>query len=190
MRRIIISILIFICQHTSAQLTKAIRIIDGDTFVIESGDKVRLIGINAPEITDIMGIEAKQHLIELITGKYLFLKADHLSNERDRYSRLLKYVLIDSIDINEMMLKDGYAVAYLKYKFDKPEEYKKAQIYAETMSLGMWAKPGLISKQQNYNHNYMLSLKNHVFHFNRKIIIVVGFVILLIGFGLFYQYKT
>jgi micrococcal nuclease len=49
--------------------TKVTRIIDGDTFETETGEKVRLIGINAPEISDIFGQEAKQHLANLIDQK-------------------------------------------------------------------------------------------------------------------------
>jgi endonuclease YncB( thermonuclease family) len=51
--------------------TKVTRIIDGDTFETETGEKVRLIGINAPEISDIFGQEAKQHLANLIDQKQL-----------------------------------------------------------------------------------------------------------------------
>ena len=87
------------------------RIIDGDTFETESGEKVRLIGINAPEISDIFGQEAKLHLANLIDGKTIDLQSDNISKNRDRYSRLLRYVFLDNTDINKQMISDGFAFA-------------------------------------------------------------------------------
>lgn len=183
-------ILLFFCHQSAfTQITKAIRVIDGDTFVIESGDKVRLIGINAPEISDIAGIEAKEHLSGLIEGKTILLKPDHRSNERDRYSRLLKYVYIDSTDINELMLEDGYAVAYLKFKFDKPEEYKKAQIQAQTRSVGMWANPNLRLSKVLLKPKSESSSAGRTLYLNKRIILIAFLTIILLGLGLHYRFK-
>ncbi len=85
------------------------RIIDGDTFETETGEKVRLIGINAPEISDIFGQEAKQYLSDLIENKIVELQSDNISNDRDRYQRLLRYVILDGVDINKKMVSDGFA---------------------------------------------------------------------------------
>jgi micrococcal nuclease len=62
----------FVCFGTT---TKVTRIIDGDTFETETGEKVRLIGINAPEISDIFGQEAKQYLSDLIENKTVDLQS-------------------------------------------------------------------------------------------------------------------
>src|SRR5699024_5466472 len=104
-----------------ATQTKVTRVIDGDTFEIESGEKVRLIGINAPEMSDFYGLEAKEHLTDLIENKSVYLQPDNISNDRDRYQRLLRYVIIGGIDVNKKMISDGFAFAYLKYKFSKSD---------------------------------------------------------------------
>ena len=125
----------FICYGTP---TKVTRVIDGDTFETETGEKVRLIGINAPEISDIFGQEAKQYLSNLIENKNVDLLSDNISHDRDRYQRLLRYVFLDGVDINKKMISDGFAFAYLKYNFDKSSVYEQAQIQAQEMNNGIW----------------------------------------------------
>ena len=104
MRKTITYILLmttFVCFGTT---TKVKKVIDGDTFETETGEKVRLIGINAPEILDIFGNEAKQYLSDLIENKTVDLQTDNFSNDRDRYQRLLRYVIYDGVDINNKMV--------------------------------------------------------------------------------------
>ena len=105
---IILTLTTLVCFGTT---TKVTRIIDGDTFETETGEKVRLIGINAPEISDIFGQESKQHLTDLIDGKTIDLQTDNLSNDRDSYSRLLRYVILDGIDVSSTL---KYADGVLK----------------------------------------------------------------------------
>ncbi|HWB26422.1 MAG TPA: thermonuclease family protein [Chitinophagaceae bacterium] len=117
---------------------KVIRVIDGDTFVIETGEHVRVLGINAPEMKTFYGEPAKEHLLALIDGKTVDLEPDHISKNKDVYGRLLRYVYLDGIDIDKKMVSDGYAIAFLKYPFDKEEEYRKEEILAKAASLGIW----------------------------------------------------
>jgi micrococcal nuclease len=69
-------LLLFIPLVSFGQDVKVIRIIDGDTFEIENGDKVRMIGIDAPELKDNAGLESKNHLKLLIENKYVSLIED------------------------------------------------------------------------------------------------------------------
>ncbi|HVX50956.1 MAG TPA: thermonuclease family protein [Chitinophagaceae bacterium] len=117
---------------------RVIRVIDGDTFVIETGERVRVIGINAPEMKTEYGEPAKQHLLAMIEGKTVDLEPDHVSKDKDVYGRLLRYVYLDGVDIDKKMVADGYAIAFLKYAFDKETEYKAAEATAKTASLGIW----------------------------------------------------
>jgi micrococcal nuclease len=167
-----------------AQITKVTRVIDGDTFVIESGDKVRLIGINAPEISDIYGPEAKIHLQNLIEGKVVNLECDHISKDRDRYSRLLRYVILNGNDIDKQMLTDGFAIAYLKYHFDKSEEYRQAQLAAENYSAGMWHRPG-----NSYKVISNTNAKIDYLHKSGKTYFICGLVSILIVLGIYSRFK-
>ncbi|MEO9257780.1 MAG: thermonuclease family protein [Crocinitomicaceae bacterium] len=161
------------------------RIIDGDTFETETGEKVRLIGINAPEISDIFGEEAKTHLSQIIEGQTVDLLADHTSNDRDRYNRLLRYVILNGVDINKQMVLDGYAFAYLKYHFDKEAEYREAQLTATKNNVGIWdnnSKEKII-KQQNRDVSDIWST------FTTKTYMLFGIVFLLIILGIYNYFK-
>jgi micrococcal nuclease len=171
----------FVCFGTA---TKVTRIIDGDTFETETGEKVRLIGINAPEISDIYGQEAKQHLLDLIDGKTIDLQPDNISKDRDRYSRLLRYVILDGIDINMRMISDGFAFAYLKYQFEKSNDYKEAQITANRNNKGMWGsdnKEEVIELQDNKEGASPPLTSKWYF--------IVSVIILLMLVGIYYYFK-
>lgn len=178
---IILTLSTLVCFGTP---TKVTRILDGDTFETETGEKVRLIGINAPEISDIFGEEAKAHLSQLIEGQSVVLLPDHISNDRDRYNRLLRYVVLNGIDINKQMITDGFAFAYLKYHFDKSEEYKQAQLTATKNNSGMWGNDSKekIVNQQDKKENFWetVSIKEYF---------IGGLILLLICIGALYYFK-
>ncbi len=87
------------------------RVIDGDTFVLNTGEKVRLICIDAPELGKKGGEEAKEFLKRLIEGKEVVLEKD--ISERDAYGRLLRYVYVmegnETIFVNKELVKRGQA---------------------------------------------------------------------------------
>ena len=143
----------FVCFGAT---TKVKRVIDGDTFETESGEKVRLIGINAPELSDIFGNEAKKYLSELIENKNIFLQCDNLSNDRDRYERLLRYVILDGVDINKKMVSEGFAFAYLKYHFSKSNDYEQAQMQAAETNKGIW---GNNKKETSFKNSICFMLR-------------------------------
>ncbi len=91
------------------------RVIDGDTIELESGKKVRYIGIDTPETkhpnqeVECYGQEATEKNWALVLNKQVRLEKD-VSNT-DRYGRLLRYVYIDGQMVNELLVREGYAVA-------------------------------------------------------------------------------
>lgn len=69
------------------------RVVDGDTFQLSDGSKVRLVGVNTPESTnrhEQYGKEASNYTKTKLEGKKIWLQKD--VSETDRYSRLLKIV--------------------------------------------------------------------------------------------------
>ena len=66
-------VFLFFPMISFGQEIRVVRMIDGDTFVIEGGERVKMIGINAPELKDIYGVESKNHLKTLIESKYVNL---------------------------------------------------------------------------------------------------------------------
>lgn len=138
MRYIFLFLIVVSHNLCFGQFTKVKRVVDGDTFVTESDERVRLIGINAPEMKEFYGADAKEHLKSLIEGKDVELISDHKSKDKDRYSRLLRYVVLNEVDVNEQMILDGYAYALLKFRFDRSGEYSEAETEAKEQQLGMW----------------------------------------------------
>ena len=103
--------------------TTVYRVIDGDTFVTNKGDKVRMIGIDAPELPSLDGIKSKMYLYDLIKGKTITLQKDNNLHDKDKYGRLLRYVYLNGQDVNLLMLKQGYAKQYNYFYFNKFKQY-------------------------------------------------------------------
>ena len=122
---------------------KVTRVVDGDTIEIEGGEKIRYIGIDTPETVDprkpvqCFGIEASKKNKELVEGKTVRLEKD--ITDRDKYSRLLRYVWIDDLFVNLELIKQGFATSYtyppdIKYQ----EEFLAAEKEARVNKLGLW----------------------------------------------------
>jgi len=120
------------------------RVIDGDTIEIEGGNKVRYIGIDTPETVhpskpvECFGIEASNKNKELVEGKKVKLEKD--ISETDRYGRLLRYVWIGDIFVNDYLVRQGYAYAStyppdIKYS----NQFVQAQQEAKENNRGLWA---------------------------------------------------
>ena len=122
---------------------KVTRVVDGDTIEIEGGEKVRYLGIDTPETVDprkpvqCFGVEASKKNKELVEGKTVRLEKD--ITDRDRYSRLLRYVWVDDIFVNLELVKQGFASSYayppdIKYQ----EEFLEAEKEAREAKRGLW----------------------------------------------------
>jgi micrococcal nuclease len=159
------------------------RVIDGDTIETTQGIKVRLIGINAPEIQDLFGDQSKEHLRLLVDGKVVDLVSDNLSADSDRYSRLLRYVIVNGTDVNKRMVEDGFAFAYLKFRFDKSTEYLEAEKKAKASAVGIWSRDDAytIAQQQDQDSN---PARHSI-----RIYIVGGLVLLLIVLGVYFYMR-
>lgn len=114
---------------------------DGDTLTIESGStrtKVRLAGIDAPELNQIFGIESRNSLRSLVLHKEVQIEAKKL----DRYRRLVGRVLVEHKDINLEQLKSGAAWLYVTHsaalKRRDRTMYINAESSAQLEGLGLW----------------------------------------------------
>jgi len=123
------------------------RIIDGDTFEIETGEKVRLIGIDAPEENEPFSEDAKSFLAKEILGKKVILQKD--ISDKDKYFRLLRYVYYNEELINLKLVEGGYAKA-IEYPPDIrfSQIFNQAEDYAKSKSTGVWYKSTEIKNQK------------------------------------------
>jgi hypothetical protein len=118
------------------------RVIDGDTVELSNGEKVRLIGINAPEIEEFFGEDAKNFLARLVEGKMVYLETDYI--ERDEYGRKLAFLFLDGRNINVEIVRNGLAHTFDLGKISKYiNDLKEAESYAKTNQIGIWKKSNI-----------------------------------------------
>ena len=85
------------------------KVIDGDTFLIEGGYSVRILGIDADERGYPCYQAAKERLEELILNKEVRLEKE--KEDFDQYCRYLRYVFVDDKNVSLKLVKEGLAVA-------------------------------------------------------------------------------
>jgi micrococcal nuclease len=117
------------------------EVVDGDTIIIKSGDKVRYIGIDTPEFGNPLFFEAKERNNTLVKGKKVRL--DICPEERrDHYGRLLAFVYVDNAMVNSILLKEGLAnVLIIPPCGSKVEEdFTMYALEAMQEGIGLWAR--------------------------------------------------
>lgn len=126
------------------------KIYDGDTITLSTGERVRLLQIDTPELSpaECFGEEAKAVLTSLISSSSnVSLKMDPKLDKVDRYGRLLRYVFVGNTNINLKLVELGAAAPYF-YRGEKGQystQMLKAAHNAKAKSLGLWKKcPGTV----------------------------------------------
>ncbi len=121
------------------------RVIDGDTIELHDGRVVRYIGVDTPETKhpskkqECFGIEASEFNEQMVLNKVVQLEKD--VSQVDRYGRLLRYVWLDGVLVNQELVEKGYAFAR-SYPPDvaKQELFLQAEQKAREQENGLWGK--------------------------------------------------
>ncbi|QQG43377.1 MAG: thermonuclease family protein [Candidatus Daviesbacteria bacterium] len=128
-------------------LAKVTKVIDGDTIEVDLGNgnkkTVRYIGVDTPETVDprksvqCFGKEASDKNRELVGNGTVGLEKD--VSETDKYGRLLRYVYVGDLLINQLLVSEGYARASsyppdIKYQ----DKFRTAEQQARTNNKGLW----------------------------------------------------
>lgn len=115
---------------------KIINVIDGDTCTILTTNnkkiKIRLYGIDAPELSQEYGVKAAKILQALILQQNI--RASIL--KRDKYRRSIAKIYLADLYINQLLLKIGVAWHYKKYSRDS--DLAKAEQTAILNHIGLW----------------------------------------------------
>ena len=144
----LLSLLLLSLSLFSAEIKgKVVAVTDGDTITVldemDKGNfKIRLDKIDAPEKTQPFGNKAKQFLSALIFGKQVTVRYKAV----DRYGRIVGVVYCDGIEINLVMVQNGYAWHYSFY--DKTPAYIQAEKQARSDKKGLWADSAPENPQQ------------------------------------------
>jgi endonuclease YncB( thermonuclease family) len=130
-------------SQSAPAVTTVARVTDGDTVTLTTGEKVRLLQIDTPELSssECFGFEARNVLIGLLSGPgSVTLKSDPKLDQVDRYGRLLRYIFVGKTNINLKMVEMGAAAPYF-YRGERGQysnQILKAAQNAKSKSLGLW----------------------------------------------------
>lgn len=142
----------------SQDTVKIQRVVDGDTFVLENGDKVRLLGIDTPEKYEsskldkdaemskkdkatiiALGNLSSKYADDMLSNATVILVGDSTNSDKDKYGRLLRYAyLLDGTFFNLKIIQDGYAYAYTRFPLIYVDQFRQAEREARENKKGLW----------------------------------------------------
>lgn len=120
-------------------------VIDGDTIDVERVGRVRLLGIDAPELgrgfdtTAPFAREARDLLISLVLRHWVRLEYDQRADALDAYHRRLAYVVReDGLVVNTEIVRQGLARVTARAPLGRLDELKRAEAQAQSLRRGIW----------------------------------------------------
>ena len=123
---------------------QCVRVVDGDTILLDGDERIRLIGADTPESVDPrrpvqhFGKEAAAFTRRLAEGRRVRLEYDQA--RRDRYGRTLAYVYLeDDTFLNAEIIRQGYGHAYTRFPFRYSDDFRSYERAAREQRRGLWA---------------------------------------------------
>ncbi len=121
---------------------KVVSVADGDTVTVLTKDKaqvkIRLYGIDCPEKAQDFGTKAKQFTADMVFGKMV----DVEPVDQDRYGRTVGLLTVDGMNVNEAILKAGYAWVYNQYcRKAFCSDWQAIQDAVQKARIGLWSHP-------------------------------------------------
>jgi micrococcal nuclease len=136
---------------TSGEFEYVQRVVDGDTLLLGTGERVRLIGVDTPESVrpntpvQRFGKEAADFTRRMVEGKRVRLEYDQANaanghKDNTQQKRTLAYVFLeDGTLLNAEIIKQGYGHALTRYPFSRMEEFRRLEREAREQRRGLWA---------------------------------------------------
>lgn len=145
MKRYILALAIVISCFVSADASsiygKVIDVNSGDVITIFNLNRpvrVKLLGIDAPELNQAFGDVAKRHLSDLVFEKGVLVEYDGIAAD----SSLTGRVLLNDADIGAQMIRDGVAwfdpVTGSRLSANDREVYAQSELAARGEKRGLW----------------------------------------------------
>jgi len=116
---------------------KVVGVHDGDSITVLAAEnvqiKVRLEGIDAPELKQPFSTQSKEAMSDMVFGKVVTLQV----SGKDRYGRTLAVVMVDGLNANLELVRRGLAWRFERYSQDAA--LLAAQNEAKAAKRGLWA---------------------------------------------------
>lgn len=154
---------LFLCLLFNADLCHAFKakvryVIDGDTFVLDNNKHVRLASIDTPEIgrdgkpDQFYARESTAILKKLIGGK--IVRIDYAAGREDRYKRIIGWVYVDGVPVNEYMILKGAAYFYYHKGNSARRQDKLLQVQkkAYKKKVGFWS---VLAQQRQFRETWI-----------------------------------
>lgn len=122
---------------------KVIRVIDGDTIVLDNGERVRLAGIDTPELQkkEYYSKEAAEEARLMLEGRYIRISREG-NKERDNFGRYLAWVHLDGDEgdsVNYHLVRNGFARVYPRWRNEELRpKFAEAERLAREEGIGIW----------------------------------------------------
>ena len=127
-------------------------VVDGDTIDVAAVGRVRLLGIDAPEIgrgldaSAPFAVEAQQRLAGLIAQRWVRLEYEGRTS--DSYHRRLAYVFLETGQfVNELLVREGLARVVARRGSTRLGELKRAEAEAQASRRGIWGHPPVLPSE-------------------------------------------
>lgn len=121
------------------------RVLDGDTVDVAGVGRVRLLGIDAPEMGGgferpaPFALEARERLQALTLRRWVRLECD--GSRHDDYGRLLGYVFLETREfVNARLVRDGLARVSARRRLRYWDELRRGEEEAQVRRRGMWGE--------------------------------------------------
>ncbi len=128
-----------------------VSVIDGDTICVAEGGRlhrVRLAGIDAPELEQAYGRKARSYLASAVLKRRVRVEY----GETDRYGRMLGEVFIGKTNVNKKAVRAGYAWHYVHFAEDRSDMGALEQ-EARRAGRGLWAAPAPVPPWEYRKNN-------------------------------------
>jgi len=126
-----------------SELVLVRTVLDGDTIDVTKFGRVRLLGIDAPEIgrgfdtSAPFAYDAREKLASLVLRRWVRLESD--GDRIDAYKRRLAYVVTeDGVCANVVLVREGLARVSARVPLARLDELKAAEREAQSFRKGMW----------------------------------------------------
>lgn len=128
-----LAILMWLYLFCAGAYAEQVRyVIDGDTFIMADDSRIRLSGIDAPELSQPYGPESRAYMEKLVSSRNVTLQC----NGEMSYNRRICNAFVNGLDLQRDLVGWGLAFDYFQYSHGK---YRSAEDFAYRMKRGIWS---------------------------------------------------